>query len=158
MQTMGLSNVLVVAMVPTESARRNLEDQLARELATGGIRAVPSNRLVESVDQLDRDAVRALVQQRGFDSVLVASYLGTTREVEYVPTTTYYDYFDYWAASGMIQEWEEVKLEFRLFDARNGGRMVWSATTSTVEDDSLEEEVAEVADKVVARLEEDRGA
>ena len=153
-ETMGMHKVLAVAFVPTESVRRNLEDRLIRELAESGIVGVPSYRLVENTDKLDPDSIRALVRDGGFDSLLVANYIGTTHEVDYVPLTTYYDYFGYWSSPGMVDETTVVQLEFRLFNAKDKGRMVWSATTSTF--DPGASAVPEVADKVIARLEDDR--
>ena len=153
-ETMGMHNVLVVAYVPTESVRRNLEDRLIRELAEDGVVGVPSYRLVENTDSLDKDSIRELVRDGRFDSVLMANYIGTTHDVDYVPLTTYYDYFGYWSTPGMVDETTVVQLEFRLFDARDKGRMVWSATTSTF--DPGEGAVPEVADKIIARLEDDR--
>ena len=153
-----LHKVLVVAYVPTESVRRNLEDRLVRELGKEGVPASASHLYIEEADSLDKDRVRSVVQDNGFDSVLIADYLGTTHEVSYVPGT-YYDYFTYWGSpyhGGMVDEWTEVKLEFRLFDAK-GGRMVWTATTSTYDPSSASKEVPKVADKIVARLEKDIG-
>ncbi len=154
-KTMGMHKVLTIAYVPTESIRRNLEDRLVRELAKEGVAAVPSHRLVDDVNTLDRDSVRALVRKEQCDAVLVANYLGTTRDVDYIPAMTYYDYFGYRSTPGMVKETNEVKLEFKLFDSRDQGRMVWSAMTSTV--DSGKGKIPDVADKVVARLEDDRG-
>ena len=153
-KTVGMHKMLVVAVVPTESVRRNLENQLVHELAKQGVNGSPSYLYIENGSSLDKDSVRSLVQTAGMDSVFIANYLGTTHELEYAPTT-YYD-FGYWNTyGGTYQERTEVKLEFRLFDARNQGRLVWSATTSTIDPESVASAVPEVADDVVAQLEED---
>ena len=152
-----LHKVLVIAYVPTEAVRRNLEDRLVGQLGEEGVRAQPSHRYVDDASSLQKDLVRSLVQKNGFDSILIADYLGTTHELSHVPGT-YYDYFGYWRSpyyGGTVEEWTEVKLEFRLFDARAGGRLVWTATTSTYDPSSTAKAVPKVADKVVARLEDD---
>jgi len=154
-----LHNMLVVAYVPTESVRRNLEDRLVKELGKEGVRASPSHQYIEDADSLDKDRVRSLVQQKGFDTLLVADYLGTTTELSYVPGT-YYDYFSYWDNpyhGGQVDEWTEVKLEFRLFDAKADGRLVWTAITSTYNPSSTAKAVPKVAHKIVARMEKDVG-
>jgi len=156
-RTMAMHKVLTIAYVPTESIRRSLEDRLVRELAKEGVAAVPSHRLVDEVKTLDRDSVRALVRKEQCDAVLVANYLGTTRDVDYVPAMTYYDYFGYRSSPGMVKETTEVKLEFMLFDSTDQGRMVWSAMTSTVHTGKGKGKIPDVADNVIARLEDDRG-
>ena len=153
-EKMGMRKVLAIAYVPTESVRRNLEDRLIRELAEDGVVGVASHRLVENADSLNKESIRKLVKEQQFDSVLVANYIGTTYDIDYVPLTTYYDYFGYWSSPGMVDETTEVNLEFKLFDARGQGRMVWTATTSTFDPGSGA--VPEVADKVIARLDDDR--
>lgn len=153
-KTVSVHKMLVVAVVPTESVRRNLENELVRELAKQGVNGTPSYLYIEDGSALDKDAVRSLVRSAGMDSVFIANYLGTTRELEYTPTT-YYDY-GYWNTyGGTYEERTEVKLEFRLFDARNQGRLVWSATTSTLAPESVAGAVPKVADDVVAQLEDD---
>ena len=153
-KTIAMRKVLTVAYVPTESVRRNLEDRLVRELGKEGVAGVTSYRVVEDVDSLDKESIRTLMRENQFDAVLIANYLGTTTEVEYIPTTTYYGYFGAWGTPPMVDETTEVHLEFRLFDGRGEGRLVWSATTSTFEPTS--DSVPEVAEKVVERLEDDR--
>lgn len=150
--------VLVIAIVPDESARRNLEEQLAAELRQGGTQAIPSNQLIEDRTALTKESVKGIVEQRGFDSVLVTHYMGTERQFEYVPGT-YDAYFGYMSPMiyepGYLRETTNVRLETRLFDARGGGQLVWSASTSTMDPASAQKAIPEVAEKIAERLRKD---
>jgi hypothetical protein len=156
--TANLQKVLVVAMVPQETVRRNLEQEMVARLQHRGIQAVPSGQFLQEGTTLTRESVKQVVQSNGFDSVLVTQYLGTQRELEYVPGT-YEDYFGYMSPliyePGYVRETRTVKLESRLFDARAGGRLLWSASTSTVDPSSAEKAIPTVAQKIVERLEKD---
>ena len=156
--TANLQKVLVVAMVPQETIRRNLEQELVARLQHQGIQAVPSNQFLQEGSTLNREAVKQVVENNGFDSVLVTQYLGTQRELEYVPGT-YEDYFGYMAPlvyePGYVRETRTVKLETRLFDAKSGGKLLWSASTSTVDPTSTEKAIPTVAQKIVERLQKD---
>jgi hypothetical protein len=153
-----VEKVLVVGLVPEESVRRNLEETLAKELRQKGAQALPSAQFIQEGSSLTREKVKQVVEGNDFDSVLVAQYQGTERKFEYVPGT-YEDYFGYMYPTvyrpGYTRETREVKLESRLFHAENGGKMVWSATTSTVDPTSAGKAIPEVAKKIVDRLDKD---
>ncbi|HEY8206617.1 MAG TPA: hypothetical protein VIG99_03980, partial [Myxococcaceae bacterium] len=154
----NLQKVLVVAMVPQETVRRNLEQEMVARLQQRGVQAVPSNQFIQEGSSITRDGVKQVVENNGFDAVLVTQYLGTQRELEYYPGT-YYDYFGYYSPmvydSGYVRETTTVKLESRLFDAKEGGRLLWSAATSTVDPSSAEKAIPTVAQKIVEKLEKD---
>jgi hypothetical protein len=154
--TAQVDRMLVVALVPEETVRRNLEEKLASELRKKGAEASPSAQFVQEGSSLTREKVNEVVQGNHFDSVLIAQYTGTERSLEYVPGT-YDDYFFYRSPTvyrrGHVVERKEVKLESLLFDAKNGGRLLWSATTSTVDPDSGEKAIPHVAEKIANELE-----
>ena len=152
----GLHKVLVIARVPRAPARRLLEDSLVNQLRQRGVQATAASSLVNEA-RLTRDSVRALVQRQGFDAVLVARYLGTTQQMMYVPTT-YDAYFGPGPVAfepGAYETQTNVQLEFRLFDVNRGGKMVWTASTSTMDPTSANKSAPDVAKKVVARLDKD---
>src|SRR5262245_43638752 len=90
----NVRKVVVVAMVPQEVNRRNMEANLAADLQKRGIQAVQSNQLIQNGSELQPDRVKQIVQSNNFDAVLVTQYMGTQREYQYVPGT-YGDYFGY---------------------------------------------------------------
>jgi hypothetical protein len=153
--TAKVNKILVVALVPEETVRRNLEDKLASELKKKGAQASPSAQFIQESSSVTRENVKEIVERNQFDSVLVVQYKGTERKLEYVPRT-YDDYFTYvhprYYRDDYARESKKVKLESRLFDARNGGIMLWSATTSTVDTDSGEKVIPQVAAKIVGEL------
>ena len=135
-------------------------EQLQRTYGERGFTVLgfPSNQFLQEGSTLNREAVKQVVENNGFDSVLVTQYLGTQRELEYVPGT-YEDYFGYMAPlvyePGYVRETRTVKLETRLFDAKSGGKLLWSASTSTVDPTSAQKSIPTVAQKIVEKLQKD---
>ena len=104
--------------------------------------------------------VKQVVEQNNFDSVLVVQYMGTKESYNYVPATmTYPDYFGYMGPMmgepGYVQQNEEVQLQSRFFDARQGGKLIWTANTSTLDPTSADKMIPSVASKIVDRLQKD---
>ncbi len=150
-----VDKVLVVAVFPAESVRRNLEEQLAAELASEGAAAFTSAQFIPDGQDLTRENVRKVVEAQRFDAVLVAIYQGTERQLEYVPGT-YDDYFGYMYPTiyspGYVYESSAMQLESRFFDAGSGGKLVWAMTTSTVDPRTADKEIPRLASKIVDEL------
>jgi hypothetical protein len=152
----ALDRVLVVAVVPNDVTRQQLEEDFARELSKKQVAATPSHQIEGLEGTLDRDMLRDAVKREGFDGVLVVNYQGTERELEYVPTVAYYDYIGgLMSTPGYVRERTKVMLETRLFTTEPNERLVWSATTQTSDPDSSGEMSAEVAGEVVEKLDEE---
>lgn len=153
-----VKRMLVVGLVPEETTRRHLEQNLVAEVEKQGIAAVPSNRYIDSRDNLTPAAIRNLAQQEGFDAVLISRFRGVHTEIEYDPGLGYdyaFGYPDPWY-SGYVYEEREAVLETTLFESEAGGRMVWSVGTQTLIDGDMVEKTGDLADKVVERMTRDR--
>src|SRR5690349_12248562 len=70
-QSAQLKKVLVVALVPRVTSRNNLEEHLAAELRQSGVQVVPSLQLIPAEKDLTKENVKSVVEQNGFDAVLV---------------------------------------------------------------------------------------
>jgi hypothetical protein len=155
----SFTKVLVVALVPQEAVRRTFEEQLAARLRTGSVQAAASYQVLGTAAPLSREAVEQAVAREGFDAVLVTQYQGTEYQIEReVPT--YGAYVGYMGPvvyhPGRVTEVKDVKLESRFFDAKkDGGKLLWTATTSTVDPSSADKAVPEVVGKIVEQLKKD---
>ncbi|MFL5322247.1 MAG: hypothetical protein ACJ790_21500 [Myxococcaceae bacterium] len=156
-----LEKVLVVALVPQEAIRRNLEDRLVKELQRTGAVAIPSSKFVDEGEKINGELVKDLAAREGFDAVLVARHVGTRRDIEYAYPATYYDYVGAMAplvyGPGYIEETARVAIDSRLFDARQGGKLVWAMSTETVEGQTTDRSLTSLAKKIVDRLDKDLG-
>jgi hypothetical protein len=157
-KTANIDRVLVVALVPDEKARQNLEQRLVAELNKKGAQASPSAQFIQTGSAITKENVTQIVEQNQFDSLLIVQYAGSERELQYVPRT-YDEYFTYIRPGvyrdrgyGYTQEITKVQLQSRLFDVKNGGVMLWSATTSTVDTASMEREIPKAAGKIVDEM------
>ncbi|MBX5481894.1 MAG: DUF4136 domain-containing protein [Myxococcaceae bacterium] len=155
---------LVVAVMPDEATRRNLEEHLAAELHEQGVDAVPSLQFLPDLstyqrDQL-RDAVHDVAVQRGFDTVIVSRYHGVATEYRYVPSS--YGWYDYWAypnpwvySPGYLDTRTLARIETSAFDPRSG-RLIWTATSETVQTSPGSRlPVGSVASRVVKAMKKD---
>ena len=132
-----MRSVLVIGARTDDTARRALEVRFTDELATHGVRATPSYELFPNgfpTTEVAKDTVR----QVGFDGLLVATSKGTTERTTVVPAGYDYDfwygyYYPGWGGwyPGYVYTDQYVKFETTLWDAREGGKLVWSAVTMT---------------------------
>lgn len=79
-----LKNVLVVAMIKDEGARRLWEDEFVQAFSGDRVTVTPSYRLYPSAVPDTQQVVRA-VREGGLDGVIVTSRLPTRTETTYVP-------------------------------------------------------------------------
>lgn len=138
--------VLVVAMDRRHDLREQIEGDVVKQLRGRHVAAVPSTSYLEFVAAPPaRDEIRSLVSREGFDGILVAHLAQRGTEYRHVaaagpfygPGAGFYDY--YWRAWPLVyaptylQAVPVVALEVRLYDAREGGRLVYTATSDEFE-------------------------
>jgi hypothetical protein len=126
--------------------REQIERDLVNELQAKHVAAVPStSHLAFASAPPAREEIRTLVNREGFDGILVARLAQRGTEYRHVPTADpffgpplgFYDY--YWRAWPLVysptylETVQIVALEVRLYDARDGGRLVYTATSDEVE-------------------------
>lgn len=149
---------LVVASVPDASTRRNLEDELTMKLRQEGVNATPSWRYIPD-GKINKDNIRQVASQQGMDSVLVTRFQGVQHKLYYEPGYTWDGYWGMWDPwmyqPGYIREQTVARLESSLFSPQNGGTLVWTASTQTLNPSGSWKQIASIADKIVDRMHED---
>jgi len=71
----ALHNMLVIGVADSYNNRADFERTLANEIRSAEVSATPYYSLVEMNSVIDRAAIENLVQERGFDSVLITRVL-----------------------------------------------------------------------------------
>lgn len=161
---------LVVALFPNEAARRTLEGQLALELRKEGVTALPASDYIEDPAELDRAELQRIAEQNGFDAVVMSRFVGTRYDFERVYTGaglgpgvfgfgSYSPFFgfrgSYLFAPDYVYPEKEALVETSLFNAEEDGKLLWSATSETVDPKNSVREMKAIADKVVEQMDED---
>jgi hypothetical protein len=151
----GQFKKVLVAILGAESGvRHGAEDAFVAKFAPGA--AVPSYQVVPEGAGIERDRekLRALVAEKGFDGVLVARLVGVDQQLTTTTmpmTATVYGYYG-WATTAVysttsVDVRRVVRVESRIFDVASE-RMVYSATTETVDPSSPLQTVNEIVDLV----------
>ncbi len=136
--------------------RRILEDELSARLIQDGVRAKPSYELFPDTTPT-RDEAKAAVQGAGYDGVLVSRMRGVTETQHFVPDSYNGDFWNgYYGASGwyggsVITD-KNVHFENTLWDVRGNGKLLWYATTSTLNPTSGKDFAAALSRTVVPEL------
>lgn len=150
--------ILVVAVVPADATRLQLQSELAAKLNHEGLAATPANALLPPEVRPTREQISQLAAQHGFDGVLVARSLGTEQRVVQSPGYYWggygwgYPYGFYGGYSGGY--WEAVpaeRMETTLTDTHRGG-LVWAASTSTIKNGSPKGELSRFSAVIAKRL------
>jgi hypothetical protein len=140
------------------TARRVLEDVLVAKLRAGGVEAFPGWQFLANDGPADEAAFSAAVAKSGADSMLMARLLGvetqTTVWPQMGPRFGWYGYYSGWYAYPQITQSQIVVIETTLFDVRTQ-RVVWSATSETLNPTSVQKDAPAFADVILVALRKD---
>ncbi|RKH07173.1 hypothetical protein D7V97_21590 [Corallococcus sp. CA053C] len=150
----SVKKVVVVAMVPSEATRQQLEQELVAKLSEEGVQAVKSSDVLPAGAKPDKDTLRSAIEGQGYDSVLVARFAGIHEEVNPDPAMSYYDYYGAYGTDYSVTE--EARMQVSLFDARGeNGQLLWSTNTKTYESSDVHKEVPGLAEAIVKSMTKD---
>ncbi len=142
------------------TARRVLEDVVVAKLVAGGVEAVPGWQSLAHDGPADEGALTAAVTASRADAMLMVRLLGidtqTTVWAPMGPGPRYGWYGSYsgWYAYPQITQTQTAVIETMLFDVRSQ-RIVWSATSETVNPSSVQKDAPGFADVILASLRKD---
>ena len=145
------SRILVVAVSDRAGARRLYEEKFVSALKNSRVWALSSADRLPSADQLDRDAIRKIVNEELIDGVLVTNLLKVDRAKTFHPPTTTYlpvrmgGYYGHYATvyqsvttAGYFTDHVSVFLETKLFDVETE-ELAWSAQSETFDHKKAED-------------------
>ena len=152
--------VLVMGLLKNEGTRRIVEDKMVASFknVTG----------VQSYSYLQPgDTVRSIIEDRlkkdGFDGVVIMHLADVDKSVSYVPGTTYggwygygYGYYGgYGGSPGYYQQDKTYYVETNFYSLTEN-KLLWSATTSSLNPDKLDRTVDDIIASLKGQLQKQK--
>jgi hypothetical protein len=147
-----MKNIVVFAARLNETQRRTLEDGFVSALSQHTTHATQSYKVFTGALPAP-EAAHAMLQQSGFDGVLVATLRGVNDTVTDIGSTGFWGgyYGPGWGEPYVVTE-PVVKFETSLWDPSRG-KLVWSAVTQTDNPSSGKDFTVSLTKQVVPMLE-----
>jgi len=159
-----LEKVFVIGVAKKQANRRLFEDKFVAQLKTYGTDAIASYTIIPSEEKLDKDTVETKIKTLGVGAVLVTRLVDIKKETDYVPTTGYpsRSYQNDWYGGysrryrsvnspGYYAQYEVVKLETTIYDTQTE-KLIWSALSDTVLEDSVKVAIESVIKAIIKSL------
>ena len=145
------------------TARRVFEDVMVSKLRAAGVQAIPDWQYVKGEGQVPESAMSAAVDSAGADAVLMARLVAIDKQIQVNPVVIpgpgpgfgwygpYAGWYSGWYAYPSVTQYDVVYVETTLFDHKTK-RLVWSATSKTVDPASVQQEAPAFADTIIAAM------
>jgi len=160
-----LHKVYVIVAKKDPAHRRLTEDAFVSALAKRGISATPSYRDFNDAIP-DTDQVAQIMESGGYDGAISVMRLETETTENYVPgyVTTqpethwnpyrqrYYTYYRDVVSPGYVETNQVVRHRVDVWTPAQGGRLIWTAVTTSVNPGSLTDINRDMVDRVVPEL------
>jgi hypothetical protein len=164
--------ILVLALNGRAEGRADFEDALAAAISRPGAEASPSYEYLPRPDAtpIDMKDLKALVEWKKFDGIVVARLTKASAKTVYVPGQVYSPFpyygtfYGYYGAvyplvytPGYLKNVKKAQVEVNLYStAKPDGELVWTGTTENVEVGSVKKAVKDLAKVVTRELEKQR--
>jgi hypothetical protein len=155
------NKTLVVALVKDETSRRVIEDQLVKRLSSLGSNATSSFTVAPNATE---EALNQKINEGKYTHVLVMRLADVEKETSYVQGTTtgYYGgygrYYGYgagmYSTPGYYTTDKNYFVETTVYTV-SPDKLVWTATTKTVNPSKIDKMVTEIADVVSDKMKKD---
>jgi hypothetical protein len=164
-----LRSVMVVGVSEDLARRRVFEEVFVREFEKRGVEAVASIKVLGPDTRLTRDTVKAAAARLRMDTVLATrlisagneaidqpASISTMRSAQYGNVDLYFYSWDAQSAyPGARGKQYVVRLETNVFDT-DTEKLIWTASSQTVEPESIREIIDSLCENVMNRLREDK--
>jgi hypothetical protein len=126
-----MKNIVIIGARLNDTDRRTLEDGFAAALSAHGTRATPSYTVLPN-PLPSKEAARTMVQQGGYDGVLVSTLKGVNDSTAVIGGAGFWDgyYRPGWGEPYVVND-PVVRFETSLWDPAGAGKMIWSTVTQT---------------------------
>jgi len=142
------------------TARRVLEDLLVAKLKVEGVEAVPAWQLLANDGPADERDLAAAIAASAADGMLMVRLVGVDTQTNVWPAMApgpgfgWYGFYSGWYAYPQVTQTQIAVIETTLFDVRSQ-RIVWSATSETINPSSVQRDGPGFADLIIASLRKD---
>jgi hypothetical protein len=151
------SKILALALAPEEPLRRVAEEDLCDQVTS--VACKPAYLAIPASLMGDVEQMKAIVKRAGFDGALVFRVAGAEEKVTYVPPSygpTFWGYYRYAHPivyePGYYRSDKFVRVETSIYSLSED-RLLWVATTETMNPESVDSLVEDVAKAVRRELE-----
>src|SRR5262249_17752084 len=165
----AMRNLFVIVGRRDPVIRRQWETAFVDEIKKHGASGTPSYLFFPG-DLPDTEAVREKVRTGGYDGVVFSHPVGTLERSHYVPgytTTVPVTVFQpYWGVystvyetvhhPGYVETDSLVQIQTDVWSTQAGGKLVWSATSETIDPKNTGQFIREVSDLVIDELRKGR--
>jgi hypothetical protein len=171
-------NLLVIGVAENQESRQAFEDAFAKAIADEGGGAQASWVLLPQSTQLEEEQIRAAIEGKNFDGVLITRLLSVDKDQEYVepkaynnPRTTYYagggglygyGYYGFYGTTyakvhepGYFETSTTLRLETNLYSLATNG-LVWTGQSETIDPESIPDARASMTAAVAKKLKEEQ--
>jgi len=159
----GTNKILVVALVKDETSRRVVEDNLVKRM---GSKAVASYTFItpDMLKEANENKFYEQLKQEKYEYVLLTRLADVEKETSYVPGTTtgfyggYGRYYGYgagmYSTPGYYTTDKNYFVETTVY-AVESDKLLWTATTKTVNPSKLDKMITEIANVVSEKMGKD---
>ena len=163
-ESIKFQTVAVFAMVKNSDMRRNVEDAIASQMPNTV--AVPSYKMISNEELADINAVKQKLVERGIEGALVLSVRDVSQHTSYYSynmyPSAYYNFGGYYnyAWSYMYDPYMYsttnlyVDIEIVIYSLKND-ELVWYGESTSINPESIEQTISELAVSVKNQLIED---
>jgi len=157
--TSQVRHVLAVFASKDVVLRHTVEDRIVQQIPN----AQPSYNFIESTTDIDRDALRKEMLDKGFDGVLVMRVADIDRQLTYVPGTWPNDFYGYWGnawrypydpsyydGDGLYGNYVII-VETALYSV-NSNNLIWAGRSRTSDPKSINKVASQVARHAVGKM------
>lgn len=159
------NHIMVVGISEKSSNRKMFEDAFSMQLKAVGVNAVPSFTVIVSAKKLNKNTIQAAAEEIKADAILVTSLIAAEEKEIYIPpvspSVTFGQRYQfdhrfpkegkYAHTPGHYIQQKHVRLESNLYEAREK-KMIWSATSETIDLETVDEIVNSLAKVVIKSL------
>jgi hypothetical protein len=155
-----MKKIVVVGVGGNVVNRRVFEDVFAQKLRAAGVEGIPGYTVIQDDARAAEAPFAAAVEKSGAQGALMVRLLGVDTKTQ-VYTTMISGGFGWGPYGGMygpgwypvteVNQYDIATVEASLYDVRTR-RLVWAATTETLNPTSVERETPGYADLVIGQL------
>ncbi len=163
-----VSKIMILGISSNASVKRNYEDTLARHLKAQGVQAVSANTILSSDDEDEKEKISAILEEKGFDSILVTRVISKEKEQRYVPGAPYAGQYGYYNGFGSYYDRAYpvanspgylvndtiVVLETNVYETKDA-KLIWAVTSETFNPDNIAKEIENLSKLLVSQLKKD---
>jgi hypothetical protein len=164
----GLNKLLVVGAARTQSSRELYETVMVEAVRQQGAEAEASFVAVGESKRLTRSQLRTAIEQGGFDGIVFTHVLDVEDRLKYhegtttqVPTSNadlymmdYDQRYETVTTPGYYETQATYNIETIIYNAKTGQKLWW-AVSETINPDSVEQAIDEIADATAKRMKDE---